>query len=160
MGITWWNKKEGFTLVELLVVIAIIGILATLLILQLGVARQRARDAQRISSINQIRTALEFYYDANSKYPTNAEFVDLSSGPAVYLQGSRLPVDPVSGNNYGYLWISNVKYHLWSELEQKTAALNSDLDYTSSGGVVGSSEACANTDLTDFDCVYDVGQVN
>ena len=46
-------------MVELLVVIAIIGVLATLLLLQLGVARQRARDAKRIADINQVRTAVE-----------------------------------------------------------------------------------------------------
>lgn len=158
MGITWWKRKEGFTLVELLVVIAIIGILATLLILQLGVARQRARDAQRISHINQVRTALEFYYDANDGYPASGDL----AGVAIYLQGSRLPVDPTTGNDYGYLQISTVKYHLWSELEQKTTALNSDLDYDSStgGGTNGASEVCDNTDLTDFNCVYDVGQTN
>ncbi len=155
MGITWWKKREGFTLVELLVVIAIIGILATLLILQLGVARQRARDAQRISAVNQLRTALEFSYEANNAYP------DTLAEVGTYMQGGAIPTDPVEGD-YGYLKLSNVTYHLWAELEQKASAHASDLDYDSSagGGVNGATETCADSVLTDNDCIFDVGQIN
>jgi len=157
--ITWWNRKEGFTLVELLVVIAIIGILATLLILQLGVARQRARDAQRITHINQIRTALEFYFDSAGSYPnptTGGSLADV----AQYLQGNKLPVDPTTGVDYNYEFISTVQYYVWAELEQKATAHNSDLDQWEADNGVG-SEVCADSDVTtNIDCVYDVGQVN
>jgi len=154
--IKWWNRREGFTLVELLVVIAIIGILATLLILQLGVARQRARDAQRISHINQLRTSLEFYFDSNGSYPATANLAAV----ATYLQSGALPADP-SGGTYGYYRISTTKYHLWADLEQKATAHNSDLDYDSSGagGINGGNEACVDS-TQDGDCIYDVGQVN
>ena len=66
--------QKGFTLVELLVVIAIIGILATLVLLQLGTARAKARDTQRITAVNQMKSALEQYYDDNGSYP--ADFTD------------------------------------------------------------------------------------
>jgi len=39
-------KNKGFTLVELLVVLGIVGILATLLIVQLGVVRERAENGE------------------------------------------------------------------------------------------------------------------
>ena len=157
--ITWWNRKEGFTLVELLVVIAIIGILATLLILQLGVARQRARDVQRISHITQIQTALEFYFDSNGSYPNPTDGESLAD-VAQYLQGSRLPVDPTTKTDYNYVFISNVQYYIWAELEQKATAHNADLDQWEADNGAG-SEVCADSDITtNIDCVYDVGQVN
>jgi len=60
-------KKYGFTLIELLVVISIIGILATLLIANIGGIRERARDARRKNDLNQVQKALEMY--KNSKKP-------------------------------------------------------------------------------------------
>lgn len=73
------NNKKGFTLVELLVVIAIIGLLSTLAVVALNNARQKARDARRMSDIKQIQTALELYYNDKGGYPTQAE-ADMDSG--------------------------------------------------------------------------------
>ena len=102
-------------MVELLVVIAIIGILASMLLLQLGVARQRARDAKRIADTNQVRTALELYFDDNGFYPQIATHAGLTALTPKYL--TLLPVDPlnVSPNLYGYAYNGNVKFHLWAE---------------------------------------------
>jgi len=64
------KKQKGFTLIELLVVIAIIGLLSTLAVVALNNARQKSRDARRISDIKQIQTALELYYNDAGGYPT------------------------------------------------------------------------------------------
>ncbi|PIS08253.1 hypothetical protein COT76_02470, partial [Candidatus Berkelbacteria bacterium CG10_big_fil_rev_8_21_14_0_10_33_10] len=54
---------HGFTLIELLVVIAIIGILAGVVVVNVGSAQAKARDAKRISDMKAIQTALEMYYN-------------------------------------------------------------------------------------------------
>ena len=52
-------NNKAFTLVELLVVIAVIGLLASIVLVSLGPARAKARDAARISDVRQMSTALE-----------------------------------------------------------------------------------------------------
>ncbi len=160
------KSQKGFTLVELLVVIAIIGILASMLLLQLGVARQRARDAKRIADTNQVRTALELYFDDNGVYPQVATHDGLL-GLLVPKYLTLLPVDPlnVSPNTYGYAYNGTTTFHLWAEPEQWAQALNSDADINSTAGgwtgqtVNGTLDAktgCG-TGAT-ADCIYDVGQ--
>ncbi len=64
------QEQNGFTLIELLVVIAIIGLLASTIVIALSSAKASARDAKRKTELNQVRTALEFYYNNNGSYPS------------------------------------------------------------------------------------------
>ncbi len=68
------NKNSGFTLIELLVVIAIIGLLASIILVSLSGARQRARIAKRLADMKQIQTALELYYNDNNAYPVQVNW--------------------------------------------------------------------------------------
>ncbi|MDO8621921.1 MAG: type II secretion system protein [bacterium] len=61
--------RKGFTLIELLVVIAIIGLLSTLAVVAMSNARQKARDAKRVSDIKQMQSALDLYATDKNGYP-------------------------------------------------------------------------------------------
>ncbi len=90
------NPKLGFTLIELLVVISIIGILSTLLMANVAGVRERARDAQRKSDINQIQKALEMYKNSQTtpSYPPDLNSLSVS-GSFI----SSVPHDPKCGWN-------------------------------------------------------------
>ncbi len=60
--------QKGFTLIELLVVIAIIGILAAIVSISLGNARQRGADAGIQGNLNSVRTQAEVYAITNGFY--------------------------------------------------------------------------------------------
>lgn len=84
------KKSRGFTLIELLVVIAIIGILASIVLVSVNSARQKARDTKRVSDIQSIILALDQYVDQNGSYPT-------ALSTLVPLFMSVVPQDPTSG---------------------------------------------------------------
>jgi type II secretion system protein G len=110
------TNKRGFTLIELLVVIAIIGLLATIVLVSLNNARNKANDAKIKSDLSQIMLGIEMYYADNSSYPTVAAACGgngvIAVGTAVCgghslkdasnTQIQRLPTNPIGGGNYTY----------------------------------------------------------
>ena len=132
--------EKGFTLIELLVVIAIIGILATIVLVSLNTARQKARDVRRISDLRQVALALEMYYDDNSAYPGNTasanEWTDMETAIEAGGYITSVPTDPGTGS-YQY-WIVTAttpqNYVLGATLEGTTnSAFDDDIDTATYG---------------------------
>lgn len=100
------TMKRGFTLIELLVVIALIGILSTMVLVSMGGARLKARDAKRESDIRQMVLAMELAYSDDEKYVQSEITPDIiQSSKRVYLD--PVPTDPKTGDPK-YQWRSNV----------------------------------------------------
>ena len=109
--------KKGFTLIELLVVIAIIGILASAALLALSRTQERARDSNRKSDLNQIRTALVAYqtdhsgfFPGSSAETTATGLVNastISQWISKELSGSLMPNDPQNSSGKNYRYINN-----------------------------------------------------
>ena len=83
-----------------MVVIAIIGLLATLSVVALNNARQKSRDAKRVSDIKQIQTALELYFVDQNAYPVETAAITLGSSSYDTLSYSNGFASAASGTTY------------------------------------------------------------
>jgi len=120
-------NSKGFSLIELLVVISIIGVLVGLSAFGLQGARQSARDARRVSDIEQIRSGLELYKADCGIYPSTTDFPaaggnllgdDSSLSCAdtnTYISSS--PADPNPDKLYKYNRISPTTYEICAAME-------------------------------------------
>jgi len=125
------KKQKGFTLIELLVVIAIIGILASVVLVSLGGARSKARDARRESDIRQISLAQEMYYDQWTQYATvDTNWLDNVSGELGNVKANwgignyltPLPRDPGGGAVANCNAAVNTGYRAWINYNSSLAA--------------------------------------
>ena len=98
------KKSNGFSLIELLVAIAIMGILSSVILVSLGGARDKARDATRLNDMKQIEKALYLFFSYNDHYPNSdngvsnsGEFIGDDDGPiemALAPYFTKMPIDP------------------------------------------------------------------
>ena len=90
--------EEGFSLVELMVVIVIIGLLATIVIINVMPAADRAAITKARADIATLEQGIDLYRLDHLRYPTGDEGLQaLVSGNYI----RRLPDDPW-GNPYRY----------------------------------------------------------
>ena len=104
-------RAAGFTLVELMVAIVIIGLLSTVVMINVMPSQDRAMTEKARADISVLEQAMETYRLDNLRYPTTAQGLDaLLTAPAGlarperYRKGGyirRLPADPW-GNAYQY----------------------------------------------------------
>ena len=72
------KNRKGFTLIELIVVIAILGILAAVLVPQLGGFTAKAEQAQVLTDAAAAATAADALYLEKGSVPTGAEIKALA----------------------------------------------------------------------------------
>ena len=94
-------RQFGFTLIELMVVIAIIGVLATVVAVNLFAAGEEGNVAAVKQQISNFETALEQYRIRNRQYPTTEQGLQALIAPQRFLNSSSVPNDPW-GNPYVY----------------------------------------------------------
>lgn len=89
--------KKGFTLIELLIVIAILAILVTVTLLVINPAQMfaQARDSQRISDLNTLKSSIALYIaTVTTPYLDNANGANCTAG---YLWGTIASTTVFSG---------------------------------------------------------------
>jgi prepilin-type N-terminal cleavage/methylation domain-containing protein len=63
-----YRRQDGFTLIELLVVVAIIGILTSIVLVNLNLAKNKAKDSKIKSSLSSIGRVAELYFSIEGTY--------------------------------------------------------------------------------------------
>ncbi|GGH03988.1 MAG TPA: type II secretion system protein GspG [Oceanicaulis sp.] len=106
------DTEAGFTLVEIMVVVVIIGLLATVVVLNVLPSQDRARIEKARADIGRIEQAVEMFRLDMGRYPTTDEGLEvLVTAPADprlaarFPEGgyiNRLPEDPWGGQ-YQYM---------------------------------------------------------
>jgi prepilin-type N-terminal cleavage/methylation domain-containing protein len=133
------RRQLGFTLIELLTVMAIIVILVSISLIGLTGAKESARDAQRKSALEAIKSGIELYRSDCNNYPisTGGDFYTTfgssltgtdggcssstsTSNNNVYISDN--PRDPISTRNYYYYSPTGTTYIICAGLETGTTA--------------------------------------
>lgn len=74
------KTERGFTLIELLVVVAIIALLSSVALIAMVSARQKSRNAKRISDMVQMLNGIELFNAANKGYPADLDTNGIPDG--------------------------------------------------------------------------------
>ena len=136
------KSGAGFTLIELLVVIDIIGILASVLLVNLAGTRNRAKDSAIKLEMGQIRTALESF---SLTYGTYVNGCTAASGGA---DCANLQAD-ITGKQGGTAGVTNLSLGAYC-VQYTLNSLGGDwcIDSTGYAGVPLATSPCTSTDTT------------
>jgi prepilin-type N-terminal cleavage/methylation domain-containing protein len=107
-------RLSGFSLAELLIVVALIALLAVFGLLAFQSQTIKGFDSKRKTDLNTLRVLFEDYYNDKGYYPGMATFngYNCVTGGGdfdfeKYLQGRKIPCDPVTNKPYLYLTFSD-----------------------------------------------------
>ncbi len=146
------EHKKGLTLVELLIVITIIGLLSSILAINLSKWRARTRDSERAADIRTIQQGLASYYyrsDYSGGYPEADCFITGSDALSTALEEveaiSTIPTDPIyteeANPDRRYYYCSKVSGCSHSEVDGTGMVNDGDsyilLYYMETGNIAG-----------------------
>ncbi|MBI2024267.1 prepilin-type N-terminal cleavage/methylation domain-containing protein [Candidatus Giovannonibacteria bacterium] len=100
------TRTKGLTLIELLVAISIISLLSSIVVASLQGARSKARDSERIQTLQSFEIALELYYTQYEKYPGwnngGSDIYPGGSGSYCYATQFLQPDNSCADSDFGY----------------------------------------------------------
>lgn len=111
------KPRPGFTLIEIIIAFAI---LAILMIMGFGSWRtqiDKARDADRKSDLQRLKTAFEDYFNDHECYPPLGT-LSASDGLKPYLD--KIPRDPITKQPYQHQFIDCRSYRILTHLDNET----------------------------------------
>ncbi|KKP68390.1 MAG: Type II secretion system protein G [Candidatus Roizmanbacteria bacterium GW2011_GWA2_35_19] len=155
------SSPKGFTLIELIIVIVILGILAALISGNFITSLKKGRDARRKGDLEQIKRALEMYYEDKRAYPAELTVNEPLTDPdstKIYMQ--KIPGDPITGLSYGYeVETGGTYYRLYACLENKQQILPyiSPLNMTI---IYPCTNTCKDQAGTAYQCVWGTSSTN
>lgn len=118
------DREAGLSLIEIMVVMVIIGLLATIIVINVLPTQNRAMLEKARADVGQLENAVEMYRLTMNRYPATEEGLealvtppDDASEARRFPEGgfiNRLPEDPW-GNDYQYLYPGeHGRFDVWS----------------------------------------------
>jgi len=92
--------RQGFTLIELLVVVAIIGLLASIVLVSLGSAREKSRIAVAESVVVELSKVVLINYEQSNGTSPSPSNTDIGTGCTYWGSGTVVGFVNNSGNRY------------------------------------------------------------